>query len=548
MAIEQQMEMFALGGLDDDGMSRDPVSGNEIPPGSMANEVRDDVDAKLSDGEYVVPANVVRFFGVKFFEDLRNQAMQGLSAMEANGRIGGEPVPEAMPMQDQMAGAANELTEQDMAMLQSMMNEGGYVQGYNHGGLHDPITEKPIAQTFSPGTYPINQFLTPGASTISSALNPYVAPSTPPSKITGPGIEADSIIRYVTYEKPGSGEIRVIAFRGDTPVNPDEVTSALQAGYFPQGSSELAQIKADMNRDPEQDQSVQDGTKPANRQTVGELLWSAQTGIYNEVFPDSLSAKVSTMGSFGALGQLGKMLPDGPSKLEQSIREAERRLASGKDYQGVAINAAEKAALELLVSFKGEKDMTKVYDAIYNKHGIHTGGKSDKYKRDIRVPDLRGTGSKRRAERDLEATEKKFESTYDKDSKTYKYGSDKEDDGFVVTDPTTGKKKDYRFGVVKDPTDLSAFGGSDSIAETQAKNKAAAEAKAKKEKNDRDGDRDSENNRGGGSSNFGDFTGGQTDRGSNKTAGGFGGTGRGRSDYNKGGLLKKPTKKKKTKK
>jgi hypothetical protein len=58
---------------------------------------------------------------------------------------------------------------------------------------------------------------------------------------------------------------------------------------------------------------------------------------------------------------------------------------------------------------------------------------------------------------DLEATEKKFTPTYDKDSKTYKYGSDNEDDGFVVTDPKTGKKKDYRFGVVKDPTDLSAF-------------------------------------------------------------------------------------------
>ena len=81
MAIEQQMEMFNAnprGGLDDDGLKRDPVSGNEIPPGSMANEVRDDVEARLSDGEYVVPANVVRFFGVKFFEDLRTQAMQRL--------------------------------------------------------------------------------------------------------------------------------------------------------------------------------------------------------------------------------------------------------------------------------------------------------------------------------------------------------------------------------------------------------------------------------------------------------------------------------------
>mgnify|MGYP003678601733 FL=1 len=77
MAIEQQMEMFGtgdMGRLDDDGMMNDPVSGNPIPPGSMANEVRDDVDAKLSDGEYVVPANVVRYYGVKFFEDLRNDA------------------------------------------------------------------------------------------------------------------------------------------------------------------------------------------------------------------------------------------------------------------------------------------------------------------------------------------------------------------------------------------------------------------------------------------------------------------------------------------
>ena len=94
MAIEQQMEMFGagdMGRLDDDGMTKDPVSGNEIPPGSMANEVRDDIEARLSDGEYVVPANVVRFFGVKFFEDLRNKAMKGLADMEANGRIGGEP-------------------------------------------------------------------------------------------------------------------------------------------------------------------------------------------------------------------------------------------------------------------------------------------------------------------------------------------------------------------------------------------------------------------------------------------------------------------------
>ena len=124
--MNRQMEMFAIGGLSDDGMTRDPVSGNDIPPGSMAEEVRDDIPAQLSEGEYVVPADVVRFFGVKYFEDLRMEAKMGLSAMEANGRIGGEPVPSGGPM---ASGSEEEgLTEEDLALLSDMgMSMGGFV-------------------------------------------------------------------------------------------------------------------------------------------------------------------------------------------------------------------------------------------------------------------------------------------------------------------------------------------------------------------------------------------------------------------------------------
>lgn len=98
LAMKKQMKaFFERGGLSDDGMDRDPVSGNEIPPGSNAVNVRDDIPAQLSEGEYVVPADVVKYFGVKFFEDLRTRAKQGLTDMEANGRIGGEPImPEGM--------------------------------------------------------------------------------------------------------------------------------------------------------------------------------------------------------------------------------------------------------------------------------------------------------------------------------------------------------------------------------------------------------------------------------------------------------------------
>ena len=99
--MEEQMKFAFMqrgGVLKDDGMNRDPVSGNEVPSGSMAKEVRDDIDAKLSEGEYVVPADVVRFHGVQKFEELRNQAKQGFGRMEKDGRIGGQPVDDDFPI------------------------------------------------------------------------------------------------------------------------------------------------------------------------------------------------------------------------------------------------------------------------------------------------------------------------------------------------------------------------------------------------------------------------------------------------------------------
>ena len=125
--MDDQMKMAFMdeGGIIDDDLDVDPVSGNEVPPGSLAEEVRDDIPAQLSEGEYVVPADVVRYYGVKFFEDLRDQAKMGLAEMEANGRIGGEPVPAGGPINDE------ELSEQEMSAIRQMMTgmaEGGEVQ------------------------------------------------------------------------------------------------------------------------------------------------------------------------------------------------------------------------------------------------------------------------------------------------------------------------------------------------------------------------------------------------------------------------------------
>ena len=132
--MEQQMQnILQEGGIGDDGMLRDPVSGNEIPPGSLANEVRDDIPAQLSEGEYVVPADVVRFFGVKLFEDLRLEAKKGLQGMEDNGRIGGEKIPNP---------SSNEITDADVDQIEQMLSEEGVESGgLNQGGLLEKLVK-----------------------------------------------------------------------------------------------------------------------------------------------------------------------------------------------------------------------------------------------------------------------------------------------------------------------------------------------------------------------------------------------------------------------
>ena len=115
----------------------DPVSGNEVPPGSLPEEVRDDIPVMLSEGEYVVPADVLRYYGVKFFEDLRTMAKVGLADMEANGRIGGEPIEEQgeLPFTDDELLAEEDAMEPEDEQMSAAF--GGLV-GFAPGGLNMP--------------------------------------------------------------------------------------------------------------------------------------------------------------------------------------------------------------------------------------------------------------------------------------------------------------------------------------------------------------------------------------------------------------------------
>ena len=65
----------------------DEVSGNPIPVGSNAENVRDDISAALSSGEYVLPADVVKWHGLKHIQCMMDEAKMGLMSMHMEGQI-----------------------------------------------------------------------------------------------------------------------------------------------------------------------------------------------------------------------------------------------------------------------------------------------------------------------------------------------------------------------------------------------------------------------------------------------------------------------------
>ena len=139
----QVNKVLAEGGVMQEGGTKDPVSGNAVPPGAMQEEVRDDIDAKLSEGEFVFPADVVRYFGLQKLMALRDEAKIGLQKMAEIGQMGNaEEVenPEALhgagaPAAVGPAPASNDFgAEVDMALAETGETE----QAFAVGGMASP--------------------------------------------------------------------------------------------------------------------------------------------------------------------------------------------------------------------------------------------------------------------------------------------------------------------------------------------------------------------------------------------------------------------------
>ena len=94
------VEGFGEGGLKDEGGTKDKESGNDVPSGSLKKEVRDDIPAMVSEGEFILPADVVRYHGLEKLMGLRQEAKAGLKVMEEMGQMGNSDeatIPDDLP-------------------------------------------------------------------------------------------------------------------------------------------------------------------------------------------------------------------------------------------------------------------------------------------------------------------------------------------------------------------------------------------------------------------------------------------------------------------
>ena len=433
MALNEQTEM-AFG---EESPRLDPVSGNEVPPGALPSEVRDDIPAQLSEGEYVVPADVLQYYGIKFFEDLRSKAKADLLDLEEGGRIGGEPVKDS----DELPFPVDELETYDDG-------EEAPVQGFNEGG---PVTEMETP------------YFMGGRNTV---VKTYV--------------NAEGLKMYIRF-------INGIA----VPPVPE--------GYSEEGAAETVSPVSPVNVGSSEDND--DSTNDVNNFIGYDNLSADQIAKFTGQIYGTTGSFLSIIPTVGmALNKQKEQFIEAAERISKdptvtsAIRDA---YANALAITKLPPNQQKAASKKFADTVKGSKVATWFGPWAYI-------AQLDTQRKSKGVNTLQGLMK----EEDIQPT---IDAAFD---------SDTGDEGYDPDDTY-----DYK----KDPN----------WAANEAK-KAEAAARAEEEKqrqNDADGDRDS--------SNAGDFTGGQTNKGSGATAGGYGGTGRGRSDYNKGGLASRKNKKKK---
>ena len=187
------MELFSEGGLRDEGGKVEPESGNEVPSGSLQKEVADDIPIMISEGEFVFPADVVRYIGLNTLMKMRQDAKQGLKMMEKMGQMGN---PEEAELPDDIPFGMADLIVIGSDDDKDEKAEGGMIEMQTGGLLDDPRFSDPAV---------------PSTPTLTEEDKKEIEDS-----LLGTAYGDITMRRYVNAE----GDVKYIPFIGDEPQMP----------------------------------------------------------------------------------------------------------------------------------------------------------------------------------------------------------------------------------------------------------------------------------------------------------------------------------------
>ena len=207
--MKDQMSMFEEGGLKEEGGMVDEESGNDVPTGSTKEEVRDDIPAMLSEGEFVFPADVVRYHGLEKLMELRQEAKMGIKKMEAMGQMGNADeatLPDDIPFTvDDLIIVAEPMEAEDNKEPKEKAHggvlhaaQGTYVQPTINSGIvgYQPsiYSQPPVYQppSFNPPVYQPPSSIVPTQPTApTTGYSPLY--QTTPTPAVAPKFEADAV-------------------------------------------------------------------------------------------------------------------------------------------------------------------------------------------------------------------------------------------------------------------------------------------------------------------------------------------------------------------
>ena len=329
------MKLFNEGGLRDEGGIVEPESGNEVPSGSLQKEVADDIPIMISEGEFVFPADVVRYIGLNTLMKMRQDAKQGLKVMEKMGQMGNPEeaeLPDDMPfgMADLIVVGSDDDDKDEKA-------EGGMIEMQTGGLLDDPRFSDPAK---------------PSTPTLTDEDKKEMEDA-----LLGTAYGDITMKRYVNAE----GDVKYIPFIGDVPQMPipegyeldnsAPKTPSLVGQGSDSGDSDGGgggQAQADMFNMMQMQREPQPKRKPIEEWTEEELLahYESFSNPVNRFLVPIVGALFGGLPALFIAGAQQYNLTNGPTSLKRTEELLSQKFSNLNKEQRERLIAARKIVKE----------------------------------------------------------------------------------------------------------------------------------------------------------------------------------------------------------